>query len=258
MLSCIYEGNVRHRRIAPIAHEFRYKLFMLYFDLDELPQLLERGFGLSRFRFSPACFSRKDHLGDPTTPLADAVRSLVQQRTNQPCDGPIRFLTNLRNFGFYFSPLNLFYCFDKEGAHVTSIVAEVTNTPWLQKHWYVLWEGNHRGNPRNLLFRHAKDFHVSPFMDMKAEYEWSLSNPEERLSVSIANYCGDQRLFDVAMSMNRKELTRSAMIRTLVRYPWMTARITLGIYWQALQLWREKCPFYPHPRYAARLEAPPQ
>jgi uncharacterized protein len=256
MLSGIYEGNVRHRRMVPIAHEFRYGLFMLYLDLDELPWLLKGGFGLSRFRFSPASFCRKDHLGDSTTPLTDAVRSLVRQRTKQPCDGPIRLLTGLRNFGFYFSPLNLFYCFDKEGANVTSIIAEVTNTPWLQKHWYVLWEGNHIGSPNNLLFRHTKDFHVSPFMDMKAEYEWSLSNPEQRLSVSIANYFADQRLFDVAMVMHRKELTRSAMIQTLVHYPWMTARITLGIYWQALQLWRKKCPFHPHPQYAAKTEAP--
>jgi len=257
MLSCIYEGSVRHRRIVPVAHEFRYGLFMLYLDLDELPLLLNGRLGLSRSWFSPASFCRKDHLGDSTVQLSDAVRLMLRSRTGQECGGPIRLLTQLRNFGFYFSPLNLYYCFDKEGSQVNSIVAEVTNTPWLQKHWYVLGEGNRIGNPRNLLFRHAKGFHVSPFMDMKADYEWSLSNPEQRLSVSIANHCGDQRLFDVAMVMNRKELTRSAMIRTLVHYPWMTARITLAIYWQAFQLWRKECPFYPHPQNAA-LETPPR
>lgn len=258
MLSCIYEGDVRHRRRVPISHEFRYGLYMLYLDLDELPLLLAGGFGLSRFRFSPASFCRKDHFGNANIPLADAVRSLVRERTQKTCNGPIRLLTNLRNFGFYFSPLNLYYCFDKEGTQVISIVAEVTNTPWLQKHWYVLGEANQIGNPRDLLFRHTKDFHVSPFMDMKAEYEWSLSSPEQSLSVSIANYFGDQKFFEVSMNMNRKELSRSAMIRKLVRYPWMTAMITLGIYWQAIRLWRKKCPFHPHPRNAAKLEVSPQ
>ena len=256
MLSCIYEGTVRHRRIQPRAHEFRYGLFMMYIDLEELPKLLEGGFGLSRSWFSPASFCRKDHLGDSATPLPDAVRSLLRDRTGQACEGPIRLLTNLRNFGFYFSPLNLYYCFERDGARVSSIVAEVTNTPWLQEHWYVLWEGNHQGNLRSLLFRHAKDFHVSPFMDMNVEYEWSLSQPEQRLSVSIANCSGNRRLFDVAMVLNRSELTRGAMIRTLARYPWMTARIAHGIYWQALHLWRKKCPFHPHPKSGIRAEAP--
>jgi len=255
MLSCIYEGYVRHRRIQPMAHEFRYGLFMMYLDLDELPKLLDGDFVLSRRWFSPASFCRKDHLGNSAIPLAQSVRSFVEERTGQPCDGPIRLLTNLRNWGCYFSPLNLYYCFSGDGGKVTSIVAEVTNTPWLQKHWYVLWHGNQIGNPGSLLFRHAKDFHVSPFMDMEAEYEWSLSKPEQKLSVSIANYRGEQRLFNVDMALNRKELTRSAMVRTLARHPWMTARITLGIYWQALQLWRKKCPFYPHPKYASGTEA---
>jgi uncharacterized protein len=254
MLSCIYEGNVRHRRIQPMAHEFRYGLFMMYLDLDELPELLEGGFGLSRSWFSPASFCRKDHYGNATIPLADAIRSFVRERTGQRCDGPVRLLTNLRNWGYYFSPLNLYYCFNGDGAGVTSIVAEVTNTPWLQKHWYVLWQGNRIGNPKSLLFRHAKDFHVSPFMDMKAEYEWSLGKPEQRLSVAIANYFGDQRIFDVALVLNRTEITRNAMLQTLVHYPWMTARIAFGIYWQALHLWRKKCPVYPHPKYAAGTE----
>ena len=255
MLSCVYEGNVRHRRVEPVAHEFRYELFMMYFDLEELPQLLEGGSGLSASWFSPASFCAKDHIGKGEMPLADAVRALVEERTGRKCDGPIRLLTNLRNFGVYFSPLNIFYCFHPDGNELTSMVAEVTNTPWLQKHWYVLWEGNHLGNPGLLRFRHAKDFHVSPFMDMKAEYEWSLSKPEERLSVSIANYFGDQRLFDVALVLRRKELTRGAMTRTLARHPWMTVRITSGIYWQALQLWHKGSPFYPHPQYSVRPES---
>ncbi len=241
--------------MSPVSHEFRYGLFMLYLDLDELPSLLERRFGLSCSRFSPASFRRKDHIGDPGIPLPDAVRLAVSHCTGQPCQGPIRLLTHLRNFGYFFSPLNLYYCFDGSGENLTCVVAEVCNTPWLEKHWYVLWEGNHIGVPGHLRFRHAKDFHVSPFMSMAAEYEWSINRPGQRLSVSIAYLAEGRRLFDIAMILNREELNRGTMIRTLLRHPWMTARITHAIYYQALRLWLKKCPFYAHPKYAARREA---
>ncbi|UCD00336.1 MAG: DUF1365 family protein, partial [Phycisphaerales bacterium] len=33
MLSCIYEGHVRHRRLSPTEHRFRYGLYFLYLDL---------------------------------------------------------------------------------------------------------------------------------------------------------------------------------------------------------------------------------
>jgi len=250
MLSCIYEGHVRHRRLGPVVHEFDYGLFMLYLDLDEAPSLLQSGLGLRHGRLWPASFRCEDHLGGPAILLPDAVRRLVKERTGQELCGPIRLLTLLRSFGYYFSPLNLYYCFDRDGKAITCIVAEVSNTPWLEKHWYVLWEGNRVSDPRHLQFRHPKDFHVSPFMDMSASYEWHLSEPGPRLTVSLANHSERGRVFDVGMVLSRHELSRGSMIRTLMRHPWMPARVTHAIYWQALRLWLKKCPFYPHPRYA--------
>jgi len=255
MLSCIYEGEVQHRRLGPVAHRFRYGLSMLYLDLGELPSLLQGGFGLHEVHFSPASFCRKDHLGDPAVPLAEAVVDLVKKQTGLQPQGPVRLLTLLRNFGYYFSPLNLFFCFDQGGQTVAAIVAEVSNTPWLQKHWYVLWEGNSLGGTRLLQFRHRKEFHVSPFMDMEADYEWRLSVPGPRLAVSLANSRNGRRFFDVTMVLRRLELSRWTMARSLVRHPWMTARVSQAIYWQALRLWLKKCPFYPHPAYRDTHEA---
>jgi len=249
MLSCIYEGQVQHRRLSPVEHQFRYGLFMLYLDLGEMPLVLRGSFGLHDTRFSPASFCRKDHLGDPAVLLAEAVVDLVKKQTGFRPAGPVRLLTLLRNFGYYFSPLNLFFCFDPDGRSVAAIVAEVTNTPWLQKHCYVLWEGNRFGPPQQLRFRHPKDFHVSPFMDMDAEYEWHISAPGPGLSVFLANQREGRKFFDVTMVLRRRELSRAALIRSLVRHPWMTARVSQAIYWQALRLWSKKCPFYTHPQY---------
>ena len=248
MQSCLYQGYVQHRRLSPAEHVFRNALYLAYLDLDELPALLDGKHGLGRRWFTPASFRRADHLGDPSRPLADAVADLVQERTGRRPEGPVRLLTLLRNWGYFFSPLSLYYCFDRAGHTVDTVVAEVSNTPWLERHWYVLDSSNRKGEPARLRFRHPKNFHVSPFLDMDIQYDWYLKEPGEQLTVAIVSSRGDERLFDVSMVLKRRELTRSKMLRTLARFPWMTGRVVQAIYWQAFWLWWKKCPFYVHPK----------
>lgn len=255
MHSCLYQGYVQHRRVSPAEHVFRYGLYLAYLDLDELPSLLAGGYGLTRARFAPASFCRGDHLGDPQTALPDAVRDLVESRTGRRPAGPIRLLTLLRNWGYYFCPLGLYYCFDPHGETVNAVVAEVSNTPWREQHCYVLWDGNRIGDPPQLRFQHPKDFHVSPFMDMEMRYQWHLQAPGEQLSVGIASSRGDDPLFDVSLVLDRRELSSAGMLRMLTRHPWMAGRVIQAIYWQAFRLWRKKCPFYTHPKYRERSEA---
>lgn len=247
MHSCLYHGRVHHRRWQPAEHAFHYALFLAYLDLDELPMLLQGGFALSRRAFSAASFCRGDHLGDPSTPLADAVRDLAEERTGWRPSGAIRLLTPLRNWGHYFSPLSLYYCFGPDAETVEGIVAEVTNTPWHERHWYVLWHGNRTGQSHELRFHHPKAFHVSPFMRMDLEYQWHLTVPGEQLAVSITSFERQQRLFAAGMALRRRELTRGNMLRLLVRFPWMNARVVEAIHWQALRLWWKGCPYVPHP-----------
>lgn len=252
MLSCVYEGHVRHRRLSPVEHRFRYGLYLLYLDLEELPALLKGGVGLSGAFFSPGSFLRRDHLGAPAIPLAESVRALVRERTGWTPAGPIRLLTLLRCFGYYFNPLSLYYCFDTTGRTVEAVVAEVTNTPWLERHWYVLWEGNRIGPAGSLRFREPKKFHVSPFMDMDADYDWRLSPPGPRLSVCLDSSRAGQRFFAVTMVLKRRTLSRGLMVRMPLCYPWMTLRVSQAIYWQAARLWWKKCPFFTHPNYLTR------
>ena len=103
----------------------------------------------------------------------------------------------------------------------------------------------------------TKDSHVSRFLDLDLdfEYRWHLSPPREQLNVALATLRGEERVFDASFSLKRRELTRGNMLRTLARFPWMTARVVRAIYWQAFRLWRKKCPFYPHPKHRQRAEA---
>lgn len=248
MDSCIYVGRVDHRRYRPLEHGFGYPIFMLYLDLDELSRLRSRRI-LGRSRMAPLSFRRQDHISNSAPTLADAVRELVNEKTGIRPTGPIRLLTGLRCFGYYFSPLNLYYCFDPEGRAVEQIVAEVSNTPWREVHYYVLWQGNRTGGSEELAFSHPKGFHVSPFMGMDLQYDWHLNQPGSRCTVQITNRHDDDMVFDARLALERRQLNRLQLLRLLLRYPCMSGRIALAIYSQAFRLWRKKCPFYPHPNH---------
>lgn len=257
MQSCFYEGEVVHRRTHPVSHQFRYRVAMFYLDLDEI-ESLENDRLLSTQPHHWNGFVAGDHLalrpGDSSTTtcetLADRVRHLVVEQTGMRLAGPVRLLTQLRRLGFYFSPLNLYFCFDAAGEDLQAIVAEVSNTPWREQHLYVLWAGNGDGDygAGQRRYSHAKQFHVSPFMSMQFDYAWAISPPGEALSVAIGNRAADGTTpFTATMQLSRRPLDRSNLRRLWLRYPWLTAQIFAAIYWQALKLWWKKCPYHPHP-----------
>ncbi|QDV23245.1 DUF1365 domain-containing protein [Aureliella helgolandensis] len=248
MHSCIYEGTVSHRRHVPLNHQFQYRLYMVYLDLDEIPAMLGSRALLGNRATSVRSFLRGDHLFKPDIPLATEVRSLVLEQTGCETTGPIRLLTQLRNFGYYMSPLNLYYCFDAEANRVEAVVAEVNNTPWKERHCYVLWKGNQLQESHELTFSHPKDFHVSPFMDMEMQYRWRLSQPEATLQVRLANTRDSSVEFEADLALQRRSLDRQNLRRMSLRYPMMTAKICAAIYFQALKLWWKKCPSHTHPK----------
>ena len=247
MNSCIYEGSIRHRRLAPTRNAFRYSLFMLYLDLDELPRVFDGRWFWSARRPALAWFRRADYLGDPSVRLDGAVRDLVRQRTGRRPAGPIRLLTQLRLFGLVMNPVSFYYCFDETGEHVETIVAEITNTPWGERHSYVLDGGGPHGPRAMRRFRFPKEFHVSPFMPMDQQYDWRFSAPGDRLVVHMENLERHRKRFDATLALKRQPLNGRALASALARHPWMTAKIAAGIYWQALRLAVKRTPFHPHP-----------
>jgi len=249
MRSAIYEGWVRHRRFAPVSNAFRYRLFMMYLDLAELPHLFDRRRFWSVSRPNLAYLRRSDHLGDPNRPLDACVRDLVEARTGARPQGSVRLLTHLRYFGFGFNPVSLYYCFDSEDRNVATIVAEVNNTPWGEQHAYVLSEAINMGAQSKKHYRFPKVFHVSPFMDMDQTYAWRFTTPGETLAVHMDNWENNCRLFDATMVLRRTGITGGSLARVLIHYPLMTVKVIAAIHWQALKLWLKRCPFYPHPNW---------
>lgn len=255
MNSCVYEGWVEHHRRLPRRHRFRYRIFLMYLDLAELPDLFDKRWLWSAKRPAVAWLRRRDHFGDPNLPLDSAVRSLVERETGTLPAGPIRLLTHLRYFGYCMNPVSFYYCWDASGARVEAVVAEINNTPWGERHCYVL---DARSKPRDaahLRFELKKDFHVSPFMPMEQDYAWKFSVPGESLNVHMESYESDHKTFDASMHLDAVPITGRSLARVLAWYPFMTGRVILAIYWQALLLWRKRVPFYTHPKHGIPREA---
>jgi DUF1365 family protein len=248
--SCIYAGTIRHRRLAP-RNEFRHQLALAYLDLAELPSLLGgrllwRGPGALRFR-------RRDYLGDPATPLDVAVRDRVQELSGNRPEGPIRLLTQLRSFGLCFNPVSFYYCLDGAGEQLHSVLAEVTNTPWGERHSYLLSDRD--PDSTILSGRFAKELHVSPFMGMDHVYEARATVPGPTLSVHIESRrtgtgreAGGSPTFDATLALGRRELTRAEVRRMTTHYPLATARVLALIYGHAVALKLAGARVHKHPQ----------
>ncbi len=243
--SALYAGEIRHRRLGTPSGEFTHPVSFLYADLEELPELL--GGRLVRPAPGLVRLRRRDLLGGGDgLPTAAAVRALVAERSGRPAPGgPIRVLTSPRTLGTCFNPVSLYYCFDAD-ERLDSVVAEVTSTPWLKRHAYVL---RAEGEERILRGDHAKVLHVSPFQDMDHRHVWAVGTPGETLSVHIENHRDGSgtKDFDATLTLRREELTPASLRAAVRRHPAAAVR-TLGlIYGHAVALKLKGAPHFRPP-----------
>ncbi len=259
--SAIYRGEVWHRRVQPREHAFRYRVFMLYLDLDELAQLASLSPLVSlRRKIWPASFRREDYFsipGQENLGVAESVRLAVQRGLGFTPPGSIRLLTNLRYFGYLANPISCYYCFDTDGKTLQALLLEVTNTPWGERCHYVL---DCRGDASEAI-AFDKTMHVSPFMPMDMTYQWQGNCPAEQLVFSLKNFTGrpcenseteaggdkPEPVFSAGVRFSRVPMSAKNLNLTLIRYPLMTVKVIAGIYWQALKLFVKRLPVCPHP-----------
>ncbi|MBY5992587.1 DUF1365 domain-containing protein [Ferrimonas balearica] len=231
MKSKIASGTVLHHRFAPPEHRFTYRLHMVMLELSELP-------ALARLWRRPLCwFRREDYLGEG--PLEQAVLARMNQLSETPLAGKVWLLGQVRTLGLYFSPVN-FYLLEGESGF-THLLAEVSNTPWNQRHHYLV--------PLSGDNDHDKAFHVSPFMPMALQYQWRVKVEEARVAVMIRCMHPDGTPKFVAdLRLDTEPLNRRSLWRVWSHIPAMAVKTVAGIYFEAMKLWWKGARFYPHPR----------
>lgn len=216
---------------------------MMYLDLAETDHLFDDSCLWSSAGPAIAQYRRSDFFGDPLLPLDQALRDYLFQETGVQHAGPIRMLANLRYFGHIMNPLTCYYFYNK-AEQLEYIVAEVSNTPWKERHSYVL---KCEPNKKYQRIKFNKAFHVSPFNPLDIEYDWRCNYPDEKILLNMQNHRNETVEFDATLVLERSEITSRSLRNIIIQYPLMTIKVVAGIYWQAFKLWLKGVPVYEHP-----------
>ncbi len=229
--SAIYDGWVMHRRLHPKRHAFKYRVFSLLLDLDELETLGARLTLFAANRAGIVSFHDRDH-GDGGDLRAWLDAKLAAEGI--VADGPRRVLCYPRLFGYVFNPISTWFCYTKD-ERLAAIVYEVHNT-YDERHTYVLRVGHDDAIVRQ---QAPKAFYVSPFLSMDCVYNFKIRPPGDDVLVAINEEEAGRPILTATFQGRRKPLTDGALLGMLLRHPLMTLKVIVAIHYEAVRLMRK-------------------
>lgn len=232
-------GKVWHKRYTPKIHEFSYDLNCWLIDIDSYEQLDSISTLVSIDSLNLYTFDERKYIRDSSGKLPQKARQKFGE-LGAHLDGSekIFLLGQLSNLGLYFSPLNLYLCY--YNAQCRYILAEVSNTPWNERHYYLIDMDNQQ-------YVVAKNFHVSPFWDINHNYHWQFDITPDKMYFQIDNYRDEQKVFSAGYKLEFKHFaTHKSISKYLVKQPVSGWKIVSAIYYEALKIFLKKIPFVPY------------
>jgi DUF1365 family protein len=239
--SAIYSGWVMHSRRVPRPHRFRYRVWWMLIDLDELPRLDRSLRIFSRNRFNILSLHDRD-CGVGSGDLRPYVEARLVEAGLAGAAVRIELLTMPRQWGYAFNPLSIYFCRDAAD-RVAAIVYEVHNT-FGERHSYVIEATEDTSGIIRQTAR--KQFYVSPFMDMAQDYAFRVHPPDERIAVSITGSQGAGPVIHTALHGQRRALTSLTLLRHCLTQPLLNLKVITAIHWEALRLWCKGIGLRPH------------
>ena len=236
--SCLYECSVMHRRLQPRQHEFVYRIFLFFLDLDEIPSLTRDVPIFSAGEPNLYSLHNEDYFQFHSRGLRANLETFLQTQNIAERPARIRLLTLPRLLGYTFNPISIFFCFDSDDRPLTSVV-QVGNTFGELKPYLVPLDESGDG----FHIRVPKNYYVSPFSPLDLAFDFRFKNPGERLHIAIDEYQGDQKILLSTLTGQRTELTTSNLARLTLAFPLVTLKIIFLIHWEALRLWLKGIPF---------------
>lgn len=246
--SGLYEGTIRHRRKRTAAHDFYYRIGLIYADIDEIQNFCRPSKLWSFNKNNIGSYHSDDYLKHYQGSMREKIAQVFSEQNLELPQGKVFQLCNWRYFAYIINPICCYFCYDEQ-EQLQYIVAEVTNTPWGQSQNYIL-----KCDPTQAVQRlkFDKDMHVSPFFDLQMFYTMICNKPDNNLSMHIINQTDKEHCFDATLNLKRKPMSQRNMNFFLLRYPMQTIKIVLAIYYQALRLWLKGVPYIANPHNTRR------
>ena len=229
--SCIYVGNVIHKRFKPKKHFFNYSVFSLFLDIDEINELDEKIPFFSYNKFNILSFFDKDHGYRDGSSIKNWLIHVLQKKNISTINIKIKILCYPRIFGYVFNPLSIFFIYDSDSNPI-AILYEVKNT-FGEQHTYIF-----RVEKNNMLQHNCfKKFHVSPFIEMNCNYFFRILKPSEKISVIIDQYQQNEKILFASQEGKRVDFTTIELLKSYIKHPLMTFKIISAIHFEAFKLW---------------------
>jgi uncharacterized protein len=243
--SALYLGSVVHRRLRPKRHYLRYAAFWMLLDLDEIGDLDRRLVLFSRGRLNAMSFFDTDHGDQTREPLRRQVERHLAAAGIAIDGGAIRLLCMPRIFGYGFNPLSIYFCYRRDGV-LAALLYEVRNT-FGERHNYLI--AVEQAAAAGGMIRQSCDkcFYVSPFMDMGLRYQFRVAPPQRTVSVVVSAGDAEGPTIIASLAGRRESLTDAALLRLLLRVPFLTLKVIAAIHWHALRMWLKGFALKPRP-----------